>query len=201
MEVPNTERDLVAFALIAKGDVKAFEEVFHGYTAWLYPSLIQLLKSEAEVEEVIQEVFLKVWLHREELPLIQNPGGWVHTVASRLALERLRRRAREYKRMQMVASVGPVPEEDVAEQLDVKLLKALVREAVDRLPPSRKEVFVLSREEGLSRREIAERLGVSESTVKNQLTAALRFVQEYLEGKTGVLIPSCLMFWSVLKNL
>jgi RNA polymerase sigma-70 factor (family 1) len=199
MEDRPTHMEQELFSRIALGDEQAFGEIFHAYTARLFPTVIKIVKSEPEAEEIIQEVFLRLWLRRADLRNILNPGAWLHTVAANLSLTSLRRQAREHRRIALVTN-DPVVEEDLVSQLDMKQLKTMVEEAVSKLPPSRRAIFMLSRAEGLSRREIAGKLGISESTVKNQLTAALRFVQDYLDRKIGILVPCYVIFISVLKK-
>jgi RNA polymerase sigma-70 factor (family 1) len=201
VETFDADTDLSLFARIAEGNEQAFAQVFHIYTAQLFPAVVKITRSEAEAEEIIQEAFLRLWLHRAELPGIANPGAWLHTVAANLSLTHLRKRARERKRVLAVSETTQGVPEDAGGQLDVKWMNEIVEQAVAQLPPSRKAVFTLSRIKGMSRREIAETLGVSESTVKNQLTAALKFIQDHLDKKTGVFIPCWILFVEVLKKI
>jgi RNA polymerase sigma-70 factor (ECF subfamily) len=201
MEDNPSDRDLALFMRIAKGDVSAFEEIFHASTAKLFPTVIKIVRSEAEAEEIIQEVFLRLWLKRKELPAIANPGAGLHTIAANLSLTSLRRQAREFRRTQLVAENMSAVPENLSDQLDIKILKGIVDEAIAKLPAARRKVFTMSRMQGMSRREIAEKLGVSESTVKNQLTAALRFIQDHLDRQTRILIPSCISCISILQHL
>ena len=79
---------------IAESDEDAFRQVFHEQNKVLFPFLNRLLRSEETAREIVQEVFLKLWLHRASLPAIENPEGWLHTVAANLAYSHLRREAR-----------------------------------------------------------------------------------------------------------
>ena len=83
--------------------------------------------------------------------------------------------------------------DDLGELLDARFAQSLIDEAVALLPARRKQVFLLSRREGLTRQEIAVRLNISENTVRNQLSEAIAFVQDYLRNKGGLIIPALLL--------
>lgn len=177
------------FSRIAEGDEEAYRMIFHEQNARLFYTVQKLVKSAAEAEDIIQETFLRLWLRRHTLPGIENPVAWLHTIASNLALDALRRQAKERVRVKAgeTESMGP----DIA--FDAKEAGILIQQAIRQLPPSRRKVFELSRNEGLSRREIAEKLHISESTVKNQLTAAFRFIQDHIEKAGTISLPAAIV--------
>lgn len=181
------ENDL--FSRIAEGDEAAFATIFHLYNMKLYPAVLKIVKSRAEAEEIIQNTFLKLWLNRHELPAIEKPGAWLSRIASNLALNALRDKA-NYRRYTTMAGHSMLTEEnDIQLNLNARELKSLIAEAVEMMPAGRQQVFRMSRYEGLSRQEIAQKTGITESTVKNQLTSSLRFIQEYIVKKYGVHLP------------
>lgn len=193
MPTHSLHTDKERFDRIALGDETAFAEVFHAYNARLYPVVFRLLKSHGEAEEIMQDVFLRLWLHRDKLPEIQNPGAWLTTIASNLALSRLRHQAVERRHQPRIMESREVSEVVVEEALQAREVGRWIQEAVEQLPPSRREVFILSRNLGYSRRQIAEKLGISESTVKNQLNSALHFVHDYLLKNKGLSLPYFLL--------
>ncbi len=188
----HTAADL--FSRIAEGDEAAYRTVFHEHNARLFHTALKLVKSDTEAEEIIQETFLRLWQHRHTLPGIESPIAWLYKIASNLALDTLRRQAKERQRVKLVSGsakselAGP----DIA--FDAKEIDTLIQQAIRQLPPSRRKVFELSRNEGLSRRDIAEKLHISESTVKNQLTSALRFIQDYIDKAGTVSLPVTVAF-------
>lgn len=187
------QSDLGRFARIATGDEAAFAEIFHSYNAKIFPVAMRLVKSQGEAEEIVQEVFLRLWLHREKLPEIKNPGAWLISIASNLALTHLRHKAVQQRHHPRIQEEGEGSDLLVEETLQAREVGRWIHEAVEMLPPSRREVFLLSRNQGYSRREIAEKLGISESTVKNQLNAALHFLQDYLLNNKGLSLPTLLL--------
>jgi len=181
------------FSRIAVGDEKAYSIIFHEYNARLFHTVLKMVKSNTEAEEIIQETFLRLWLRRHTLPEIENPMGWLYTIASNLALDALRKQAKERERLKIMLSSrnSDLPEPDIA--LYGKEVNELLQRAIKQLPPSRRKVFELSRNEGLSRRDIAETLHISESTVKNQLTSALHFIQDYIQKEGAITLPVTLL--------
>ncbi|NSL87331.1 RNA polymerase sigma factor [Chitinophaga solisilvae] len=185
----NLSEDRILFSRIAGGDEAAFRTLYHRYNAVLRGSVRKLLKTGEAAEEVLQEVFLKVWIQRETLEEIENPAGWMYTIAANLSLSQLRKHAREKIRREISATEDIQDHHDFSEGFYAKELQGLIRLAVDKLPASRREVFMLNTQEGKSRREIAQALDISEHTVKNQLVTARKFIREYLEKHTGHSFP------------
>ena len=185
--------DRVLFSQIASGDETAFRTLYHRYNAVLARAVMKLLRSETAAAEVLQEVFLKVWLQRDTLVNIENPGGWLYTLASNYSLTLLRQYAREKKHTQELPEEDIQDYQDLSEKFYAKELQGIIKHAIEALPASRREVFLLSMVDGKSRREIAETLAISEHTVKNQLLAARKFIREYLELKTGNPLPMLLL--------
>ncbi len=192
------EADRLLFAKIASSDEQAFERIFDKYTAILYPYILELVEVEADAKEIIQEVFLKVWLKRDTLASIENPGGWLYTVAANEAYLHFRKEARYTKRLQKVAADSTAAAidpnlSDIHEQFDTREVKTLIADAVKQLPIRRRQVFQMSRLEGYSRKEIAETLGISENTVRNQLADAVEFIQDYIIKNKSLYLPALLI--------
>jgi RNA polymerase sigma-70 factor (ECF subfamily) len=182
------------FARIAEGDENAFARLFHEYNSKLFPFILKITKTESEAEEIIQNLFLKLWLNRHTLSGIEYPGAWMYKVAANLALSFLRSRAVQMKHERMSSWQQFNEQDEIQLKLEAKELKELIVQAVENLPPGRREIYQLSRQQGLNRIEIASRLGISESTVKNQLGSALKFIQHFIEQKQAVCLPVVLFY-------
>jgi RNA polymerase sigma-70 factor (ECF subfamily) len=179
--------DNVMLSCLAEGDEKVFAKFVHIIYKKLFPFTVSLIKSEAEADDILQEVFVKVWLHRTSFATMENHIGWIFKVAANIASNHLRAKLRRERRekqqdIQMVAA------EEIEESIDAKFVQELVDEAVDCLPEKRRIIFLLSKKEGLSRKEIAHRLHISENTVRNQLSEAVKFIHRYLGQKGNPLI-------------
>ena len=189
--------DHALFDRLVLSDEAAFEKLVHTLYKKLFPFTVSLIKSESEANDVLQEVFLKIWLHRTSFSTIENPMGWIYTVVANTASNFLRTKLRHELRIKAYQNRS-VTSADMEEQLDANFTQSLIDEAVNKLPAKRKQVFLLSRKEGLSRKEIATRLNVSENTVRNQLVESLQFVREYLTRKGGLTIPAVLILMDIL---
>lgn len=183
----NNEQAL--FSSIASGDEEAYTQIFHLYTPKLFAFMQKITHDEHLAKELLQETFLKLWIKRAELVNISNPGGWLYRVASNICLMHLRTVA-THNRLQPVVQerhAGEAPL-NASEILERKEMQTMFRKAIATLPEKRKEIYKLSREQGLSHREIADQLNLSVSTVKNQLGASVRTIQEYINRETGLSI-------------
>ena len=175
--------DKTLFAKIAEGDAEAFKKLFHRYSELLVPFIVKLIQSREGQHEIIQEIFLKIWLHRHKLPGVDNPKGWIIRIAANEATNYLQQLARQNRLMFKAkgkADAQPINPEQVLAAKDTALL---IAEAVSRLPPGVQRVYLLSREEQLTIPEIAAKLNISENTVKNQLVTALKRIKKHLQDR------------------
>jgi RNA polymerase sigma-70 factor (ECF subfamily) len=171
-----------ALAALKQGDVAAFESLYKLFEPKLYAFAMHLTRQKEDAEEIVQEVFVKVWERRHLLDPDQNFDGYLFSIAKNMVYNRTRRRVYEFAFTQYIAAngvnTGCFTEETVAYQDLVKLLK----EAYATLPPVRRQVFVMSRVEGKSNSEIAEQLNTSNSNIENHLNKALKSIKERFKG-------------------
>lgn len=172
---------------LKKGDILAFNELFGYYGRRLYHFSFRYLRSEPECEELVQEVFTRVWEKRSELKEDLSFRSYIFTIAFNIIRKQFR------SRMQAGSYLESKAKEDLnletTENVDFNLLKNKLDDLVSRLPSRRREIFTKSRFEGLSIKEIAEEMNISKKTVENQLTQALRFIRSNLTSEhiTGLL--------------
>lgn len=182
--------------LVALGDERAFNRIVRKYSQVIYPYLLYWLKSPELAEEVAQDVFLRIWKNRQKLHDISNFPGYVYVVT----------RNRVHSRFERGLLETVIPDVAQADQaltnpqtaLETKELAAIMRRAIESLPPRRKEIFLLSRNEHLTYEEIAARLGISRSTVREHMVEALVFLRAYLKRNAGVIIA---LLWAFINLL
>ena len=176
------------FVRISEGDEAAFSLCYAEYGRMLMPFLIRLVGSRDSGEEIIQEVFLKVWLHRDRLAEVENPKSWLFRVAANTGRNWLKKQMIIEHHLQ--AQQQEASRDLVAERLDLRSVANLVQATIQSFPPQRKLIYQLSREEGLKPAEIANRLQLSVSTVKNTLLSALKTIRENIEeaGLLGTIL-------------
>lgn len=178
---------------MATGDETAFRAIFHHYTPGLYASILKVVKIEEIAREMVQEVFLKVWQHRETLGNMDKPDGWLFRVASNLSLSFLRRQAVEFRWLNN-ARQAEGNTDDILDKISFREAQQVLLQAINALPPKRQLIFRLSREEQLTHAEIAEKLNMSQNTVKNQIVLARQAIEEHIKTHIGFHIPLFLLF-------
>lgn len=177
---------------VSVGDEVAFAEMFHHYAARLHLHIKALVKQPAIVEDILQETFVRVWIARDKLPEIVNIRAWILTIAANGCYNYLRSSFREELRIKNMANREP-DMNMVQQQMDLKEIQGLIAAAVEMLSPQRKNIWRLHRDVGLKHAEIAEKLNISVSTVKNTISQALEFIREYLKKK-GCHLMNMLVF-------
>lgn len=175
---------------------RRFLEVFRDQEARLYALAIGMTKSAAYAQDLVQETFLKLWEHREQLADIRNMDAWLYRVMENKLMDFLRKAAADERmREQIWSSLSQEPASPATITED-REYHALVGKAIDRLPPQRRLIYRLNREEGMSYMEIADELNISRHTVKNQLFSALQAIRSFLVKTSGPLIIVFSLFFS-----
>ena len=173
---------------LKKGDLRAFNELFDRYGKRLYHFSMGYLKSTADAEEIVQEVFLKIWNNREELSVQKSFESYLFTIAKNGILNTIRKSKSEQVYLNYI-KIHPEKNVLLDDELNFNELEKAYKEAVEQLSPRRKEIFLLSREQSLSNAEIAEKMNISVKTVENQMTLALSEIRKDLRslGFSGII--------------
>lgn len=181
--------------LLAQGDHFAFERLFFAHKDKLYSFLFHLTGSESVAQDILQDVFLKIWLKREDCESINNFSSYLFKAARNQAINGFKRNGRAFL---LIAELGrePVVTVDTDNPVLAKELKVLLRRAIDSLPTQQRKVFELSRNEGFKYEEIAERLGISAATVRNHMIQALKKIREHI-GNTYPLYILMIVFGKI----
>jgi RNA polymerase sigma-70 factor (ECF subfamily) len=167
--------------LIAEGDEQAFYKFYAHYSNQLRPFLLSYTRSETDVEDIIQETFVRVWLNRDRLPEIDNIGGWVYKIASRVYLDHI---DRDIKRRDRKASFGESMYGSgmvvSSERTHLNEVSNIIQSVLNNLSEQKRNIFRLNREMQLKPAQIAAHLSMPVGTVKNNLSAILREIREAL---------------------
>jgi RNA polymerase sigma-70 factor (ECF subfamily) len=161
---------------------QSFEVLYHRYSGKLYNFMMKVSKGDSyTAEELVQQTFIRVWENRENVNPEKSFISYLCTIAKNMLLNRYEHQTiqfiyEEYIKAKIIDSKNTTEEE-----VDRKLLEEYIAKLTDELPPKRKEIFVLSRKEGLSNKQIAHKLNISESTIETQLSKALSFMKGQLK--------------------
>lgn len=131
-------------------------------------------------EDVIQDIFLKLWNDRQNLVHIEQFGSYIYKMAQHRVLNAFRRMAKETLILSELNKSGAAAGASADDDLSVREVRERLKCALDKLPPKQKLVYMLSRDEGLKHEEIARYLNISPSTVNNHMIAALRTIRKQL---------------------
>ena len=181
---PSPDRELVA--RIRAGDEHAFEAVFRTHYDGLCRFAAGIVGSDAEAEELAQEMLLRIWRQREDLMIAGSLPAYLYAAIRNGALNRLRRGRAEQRWRDQVTREGDVPHHGGAEparaddDLRSTELAAAIERAVDELPPRRRQAYVLRRQHHLSYAEIAAVMEIAPKTVEIQIGAALKTLRQKL---------------------
>ena len=169
--------------LLKKGDITAFDIIYKKYSRRLYGFVFGYVKQETDTEEIVQEVFLKIWKSRNKINVYSSFESFLFTVAHNATVNVLKKRAIEQKYVDHVKSLQQIDNTyELTDEIQYKELVAKYQDLLKELSPRQKEIFHLSREEGLSHKEIAEKLGISANTVKNHLVATISFLKKRIDN-------------------
>ena len=187
----NNEKEL--FQRIGESDESAFAVIFHRYKSVLFDYGMKITKSHTAAEEMVQECFVKLWLSRKKLQRVDNPVGYLHKMARNAGVDYLRRLSLDASMQNKVWAGISHMENTTLQKVQVTETQRLIDEAVSQLPLQQREVFMLSRYEGLNYEQIGLQMGIASNTVKNHLVKALKYIREYLGSKYGSPIVLVLM--------
>jgi RNA polymerase sigma-70 factor (family 1) len=178
MELIHSEKQLLQRA--AAGSQEAFAELFGLYRHKLYSFLLRSTGSPETTEDVIQDIFLRLWKDRGNLTNIEQFAPYIFRMAQNQVINSFKRMAREtliLAELKQQTAEAPLAEDN----LSLRELKERLQTAMEKLPPKQKLVFTLSRNEGLRHDEIARHLNISPSTVNNHMIEALRTIRRQLK--------------------
>ncbi len=190
MRVSREFSDAACLARLRENQPQAFNELFTLYAPRLCRFAYGYLKSQADAEEVVQDCFLKVWARRHEFDEGIVFKTYLYTCAYHAVLKQLQaQRAWVFEDCQEALLIT---EDSPAQPLEYAELEALYQAALAQLPPKRRQVFVLSRQAGLSYAGIAKELNISVKSVETQMTHALKFLRTYFRAH-GILLSVALL--------
>lgn len=180
---------------LSKGNILAFNTLYREYGKRIYKFSYRYLRSAEEAEEIVQEVFTRIWEKRKDLKESLSFKSYVFTITFNI----IRRHFKVRAMMDDYLQHKGWSDHDLqtTEKIDFNSLNQYVKALVDKLPDRRKQIFIKSRYEGLNTMEIATELKISSKTVENQLTDALRFIRSHLKNENFKLILYVLIFYNV----
>ncbi len=174
----NNKRDRHTIEELRAGDHKAFEQIFIAYYNKTKAFINGYIKSVTDAEELTEDLFVELWINRRTIDTTRSFSSFLHTIARNKAVDFLRRKYVHNTYVSQAESNPYTPTTE--EELIARELGLLIDEAIDKMPAQRKKIYKLSREEGLSNTEIADRLNTTKRTVESQLSLALKEIRNVI---------------------
>lgn len=173
-------------ARIAQGDQRAFELIYQKYHARIYHFALGYLKNEMDAEEVVQEIFLKLWMRDSRSLPISSLPAYLQTLVRNHSLNALRRKAR-MNATDLEASVDwTEAHEETEQQILLNDTRKVLNQAIELLPPQQKRIYQLCHVEGVKYEEAAKQLSISPGTVHSHVKAALKFLRGHLRKSANI---------------
>ncbi|NSL91178.1 sigma-70 family RNA polymerase sigma factor (plasmid) [Chitinophaga sp. Mgbs1] len=173
----------ILLSRVALGDEQAFTALFDQWHTFLATHIFRITASRQLAEEVVQDVFLKIWHNRATLTEITHIRAYLLTMSKNHALNALQKKVREYRQWEQWAREHTM----VADQPDPSAsMYSLIDDAIDKLSPRQKEIWLLHRHQRMTYQEIAAHLGIGRETVKTHLESAVRAISRHVRLQLAI---------------
>jgi RNA polymerase sigma-70 factor (ECF subfamily) len=183
---------------IAQGNETAFRLFFELYWPQVYGTSLRLTRMPEMAKDLSQEIFIKVWANRDKLPEVKQLDAYIYVVSRNLIMDYLRKKVFDDANIDLLIDYICSDEVIAHDKMEYKELQQLLREAVNRLPGKVRDVFILSRYEGLTHEQIAAKLNISVTSSKTYVVRALQEIRTFLAGHPEKVIAIAFV---LLKNL
>ncbi|WP_420580139.1 RNA polymerase sigma factor [Reichenbachiella sp.] len=158
---------------------QSFTTLFHLYAKKLYNFSYKYTQSHAESEEIVQEVFLKIWNKRDTINPKLSFNAFLITIAKNHIFNRIKKEASRKQYRNQIEHSELITNETESKVIFADL-EQIAKSKIEDLPPKRKQIFLLRRDSGMTVKEIAQKLGIAESTVENQMNKAIKSLKTNL---------------------
>lgn len=179
MLIACTYNDKELLLRVSVGDTNAFTTLFHQYKDKVYSIAFKITGSASIAEEVVQDVFEKLWTKREALPNVEHFTAWFNTIIRNHLFNLVKRSIAREARETTYASTNIAFQQQADQKILLKEAEELLEKALYTLPPQQKKVYRLIKEDGMKKEEVASQLNLSPETVKAHLSKAVKSIRAY----------------------
>ncbi|MFD2966383.1 RNA polymerase sigma factor [Sphingobacterium bambusae] len=160
----------------------AFSTFFHSYWKDFYSYVQRIVNDDDESIDILQDTFATLWENREKLAHVQSLKGYVYTIIHHKAVASIKNNIKLRNLKDELYAYFPQHDDRLIHEVNARELATLIQEEIQKLPPRMREIFLLSRNEQLSYREIAQQLAISENTVKKQVSLSLKQLKQRIDN-------------------
>jgi RNA polymerase sigma-70 factor (family 1) len=174
---------------LINNDQQAFKQIYFLYSGRLYGNILKLVKSEPVAQEILQDVFIKIWDHRHSINTAKSFHAYLFRIAENMVCNFYKKASRDKVALRLLMSRSSEQYCHIEEEIFCKEEASFLSDAIGGLPPQRRQVFELCKMEGKSYDEVSRLLGISVSTISDHIVKANRFLKEYYFKNNGVIAP------------
>lgn len=188
MNIYNNYNEKELLTLLREGDANALSRLYYLHVKQLKYFVLRTAKSSLLAEDVVHDTFIKVWENRDKIDAEQLFKPYLYTIARRHLLNLLKRAQHETSIMEEIKKSSTSEENGTELLLDYIESSSIFSEAIKSLPEQRREVFIRCRIQGLTYKQAALELGISESTVNNQMVKALKSIRGFITIRSAMMV-------------
>lgn len=164
------------------GDMAAFQKIYDTFCKPLYRFALSYMKDSFDAEEIVQDVFLKLWEKRDEVDEQKSFKSFLYRITVNKIFNELKHRVVKRKYDQHLLNIDQVTDETPESTIQFQELNKKLEHLLSKLPEQQRTIFIMSRWQGLSNAEIAQNLCLSARTVENQIYRAAKFIKLHLNN-------------------
>ena len=192
---PYEERELLS--LLKQGNEQAFEKIYKSYSSRLFGNVFKMVKSETTTQEILQDVFIKIWNNRASIDLDKSFRSYLFRIAENKVYDFFRKAARDKKIQVQLFAAATEEYEHIETMIHKKENDLLLKNAIDSLSPQRQQIFRLIKLDNKSYDEVSRLLGISVSTISDHIVKANKAIREFIFTHNDMMIILfCLLFSS-----
>jgi len=180
---------------LRKGDVFAYNELFHRYSQKVYNFSIKHFENSEDARDLVQDIFMKIWEKRCEIDELKSFNGFLFTIALNSIRDHFRKKVKNRNLVNKWLEDSESCTNATLLSIEFRSLEKVVSKYIEQLPEKRQMVFTLSRNKGLSNSEIAEQMNIQKKTVENHLNLSLKYLREKLQAHSFLVILFFVLFY------
>lgn len=196
----NTDNVKELGSLLREGNHAAFMRLYDQYVDGLFNFIKKYIADDEVVEDIIHDSFYNLWKYRHNIKQDHPIRNYLYRIARNEVYKEIRKQVQQKTTLNLYAErKRGMVEESVDQWVVGNELDEIYALAIDKLPPQRKRIFRMCREQGLSHKEIAQHLNISPNTVKEHMSLAMRTIKEYITKDHDVIFAILILLFSHIK--
>lgn len=194
-----TMEDKTLITRFQGGDKEAFTQLYRMYSKQLYLNLVKLVKSEEIAAELLQDVFIIIWEKRETIEIQKSFRAYLFRIGENKVIDLFRRARRDKLLFSKIKKIASEHYTHIEEDLIAREDAAILKKAIETLPPQRRQIFELCKIQGKTYTEVSSQLGISIATINDHIVKGTKTVREFLYSNKQY--STSLLLFILLKDI